>query len=334
MKFTIVIPELDHPLFLEWCMEGILKNSVYEHDIIIVYSNPEGAELERREISYFHTYGQLPYGKNLENDEEVIKNYKIAINKTELDRYTPSTELYKHSNDYKNIRELFEGRPDLFKRNNVRLVDVSKEREELKQKVIAGGKPENFYHGGIDTAFKDNIGISMAKTEWVMPNFDDDFYPSPRWDEELTKYVNNKYNCYIPTHIQPQIFSRPPPWKDKFYDCREYACHRVTMPMTPDYKFIVHEKEFLEFCKEIYHNSSLWENSGIRNLLHWVPVLYHRDILKMAGPKSLMGSGYDLIFDSHMGELGVGKVSSRSSFILHKGMVLPDKNIDKSFRYE
>ena len=61
MKFTIVIPELDHPQFLEWCVEGILKNSVYEHDIVIVYSNPNGAELERREISYFQKFGQLPY---------------------------------------------------------------------------------------------------------------------------------------------------------------------------------------------------------------------------------------------------------------------------------
>ena len=148
------------------------------------------------------------------------------------------------------------------------------------------------------------------------------------------KYIDSNYKCYIPTHIQPIAFPNPPQWKDKFYDCREHACARVTIPMTPQYDYIFPEKNFVNFCREIYHNSCLRENSGARSRAHWVPVLYHRDILKMAGPKSLCGSGYDLLFDDKMGHMGIEKVSSRSSFILHKGLVVPDKTIDKSFKYD
>lgn len=296
MEITIIIPEGNYPDRLATCLYGLVNNSYYKHNIFVITSgigtaatNSEGAG-----ITHFSTIEQY-----IRENKKFIEDNKISF------------------------------------------VDVSSSKENVSRYFLKYNieKPESHrWEGGIDTAFKVNFGIDLAKTEWIMPNFDDDFFPSKNWDLNLFKVVRaSEKAVYIPTHVQPYSFE----YLKKNYGMdltekdidvnwvwnksREIACARLTVPINRD-PFYLLESEWNAFVAKYSINKTIYEPCGLRQRLHYLPMLFKKSDILSIGGYTLMGSGYELNVDDRFAQHGYTKVSSQDSFILHKGFIKFDES--------
>ena len=143
---TVVIPMLSQPNFLASALRGLVKHSLLSHRILVIYSHPE-------------MQGHVPY-----------QDYTVDI----------SLRGYRK---YASIRDYREKRGDWCAEHHIEFHDVTEQalafEEQYKAgKIYSGGN----WEGGHDTAFKDNFGLALVDTEFVVNNFDADFYPGPGWD--------------------------------------------------------------------------------------------------------------------------------------------------------
>lgn len=226
---------------------------------------------------------------------------------------------------------------DFIESNDIQIMDISLSRKVTSEFLIksmqAQGKAYQ-WGGGADTAFKTNFGIDLATTEWVMPNFDDDFYPSENWDLNLFKIIDPKLKAvYIPTHVQPYSFkflkeSYKMDLSDNDIDMewvwrksREIACGRLIIPIHRE-PISIYESEWDEFVQKFSKKETLMEECGKRGVLHYLPMLYKKkDVIEIGG-YSLKGTGYDIEIDDRLRNVGnYIKVSTCDSFILHKGFI-------------
>lgn len=286
---TIIIPERVHPNFLYVCLQGLIKNSLHKHKIIIVHGDPNKASA----------------------DDWIVN--------PDMDRY------HFRYRKYRNMGEFLDGNTELLRENNITTVDVTEKATELFAKYKRGevfpGKTD--VQAGVDIAFKVNKGIELAETEWIIPNWDDDFYPSPGWDDCLL-YIADRYKrnraIFISTYVQPlnvggDLNNMNATTTNIWSDFDHIACNRLTLLTDKNY---VTEEEWREFCLRWTKWRMYAEPCGLRDRLHYVPMLYRKEYLEELGPYNYQGNSYELEFDARAGEHRFLKIASQSSFIGHK----------------
>ena len=277
---TIIIPTLKHPNFLSTCIRGLLQNSAHRHKIIIVCSFP----------------------------------------RTKADDFLINPETQEKYQEYETISEYLNANAELLTGCDIETIDATDKFVAFAEKYRRGEIYADKYEiqDGVDIAFKNNIGIEHTDTDWIIPNWDDDFYPSPAWDDNLL-YIADKYKrnrtIFIPTHVQPLKFDKVPVVKDIWSEFRHIACNRLMFPTDKDY---VTDEEWTEFCQKWSRWRMEIEPCGLRDRLHWVPILYRKEHLEEVGLYSYKGSGYDVEFDTRFAEHRFFKAGSLSSFVGHK----------------
>jgi len=297
MKITIIIPEGRYVNRLAACLSGLVENSYYKHDILVITS-----DIELEDIS-----------------EGVLEKR------------------------YNSVSHYMEKNKKFMKDNNIYFYNITLSKDivsNFAKKYMLDKVETHRWEGGTDTAFKDNFGIDLAKTDWIMPNFDDDFYPSKNWDLNLFKCIDDsKKQVYIPTHIQPYAFGwlqrnypkvyRPKEQIDSDWvwnKSREIACARPIMPVDREPVFI-YESEWNSFVEKFSTDKIITEPCAERRKLHYLPMLYKKEDIKSIGGFTLIGSGYEINVDDRFAHAGYSKVSVCNSFIIHKGFVRRDKNV-------
>ena len=244
---TIIIPEYCHPNFLATCLRGLINNSLLKHRILIVGSNQKKID-----------------GEYKVND--------FVVNKK-----------MEWSRPYSSVEEYVEKNSEWLAEHNIEYLDVTEESLQFREQYKMGKvfPPKNNFEGGVDIAFKNNIGITNTKTPWVITNWDDDFYPSFGWDLHLFSIadLNTEGLVYIPTHVQPTYFNTIPNWNDIWTDSRSISCHKIAIPTNrpplsvPDGNvnrepLSITEKEFFSFCNNGGRPGTFKEQCGKRAILH------------------------------------------------------------------
>jgi hypothetical protein len=293
---TIVIADWGQPHLVDLVLRGLVKNSRYAHKILVVTSDPA---LDRREKG----------SMNLR-----ARDWELDPESGALSRRFDSTE------------HLAQERRGWLEEHGIEIVDVTREAMEHRARYRTGqvypGKTEP--EDGVDIAFKNNWGIGLCKTEWVLPNWDADMYPGKDWDKSLVDYARHAAakEALVPTHVQPHFFENPPAWSDPWTEAR--LCNsRLAMPTAHNHRELgawVTEEEWDAFCARCRRLQAIRERAGERLKLHWNPIMIRKSDVDRLGRYSYKGPGYDLDLDDVIARDGFTKVSFMDSFILHKGV--------------
>lgn len=225
---------------------------------------------------------------------------------------------------YSCIDEFMKARKKWLEDNNVTFIDTTERRKSFKEEYE---RSVGMYHGGVDTAFNDNIGAEHVKTKWFFWNWDDDFIAAPNWDENLLKYVDEKRTdrVYLPTHVQPAFGNNEAVTKidpKDVWSSTHISIHRLPLPITSRAEPYLLESELNEFVKDNSRDNTWEELCHVRHNIHWVPMLIEKEYYLSIGGCNYQGPGYDIDFDDRLGRLGKTKVMSRSSFIVHRGYMI------------
>lgn len=295
---TTIIPMHSQPNFMATTLQGLVKQSILKHRIIVVYSRPEAQ-------------GYAP-----------ARDYIMGLS-------------LKGYHKYSSVQDYHEKHQEWCAEHNIEFYDATDQCLEFEEQYKAGKVyPGVAWAGGQDIAFKDNIGLAMADTEFVVNNWDADFYPGPGWDaplaHELRKYPNRMV-IGMPVHVQPYtvgIHKVPEPRRNIFEDTRHIANNRpiLSLPEERDNNQ-VYEREWIEFVQMWQRDEVVYERCGVRDYLHWVPTMVRtKDAKEVIGEWGYKGPGYDLEMDDRCGQLGFTKICPRTSFILHKGYIVDEEN--------
>lgn len=227
---------------------------------------------------------------------------------------------------YSNIYEFLKANKKWLEDNNVTFIDTTERRKKFKEEYELS---VGMYHGGVDTAFNDNIGAEHVKTKWFFWNWDDDFIAAPDWDVNLLKYIDDsrKDRVYLPTHVQPNFGAAKENLTINTKDVWEsthISIHRLPLPITGRAEAYLLESEMNEFVRANSRDDTWEELCHVREKVHWVPMLIEKTFYQCIGGCNYQGPGYDIDFDDRLGRLGKIKVMSRSSFIIHRGYMIWD----------
>lgn len=284
MKTTILIPEYRHPNLLEVCLKALIQNSRNKHRILIVGGEPKAAA------------NDFMYNKNGQR----YQKYKC------VDEFLNKNRVWLEDND-------------------ITFIDTTQDRKKFKEDYERKG---GTYEGGVDTALNDNIGAEHVDTEWFFWNWDDDFFAAPGWDENLFKYMDESRSnrIYLPTLVQPIFGDRPDTKtvdpKDAWTTSSHISVHRLALPVPSRSEDYIFESEVNEYVTANSRDGTWEELCHIRHKMCWVPLLLKKSFYLGIGGCNYQGPGYDIEFDDRLGKLGIIKVMSRSSFVLHKAYVI------------
>lgn len=287
---TIVIPGLRHPNFMEICIQALIKNSRYKNKILIVYDSSQ----------------------------------------------TPASDFMYDKNDKKNVYQKYHSMDDFITKrrkwlndNNVTLVDVTEQLRKFVKEFIEKN-PGITYYDGHSIAFKDNIAMDYVDTEWFIWNWDDDFIGAPDWDYNLFKRVDTSRHdrVYTPVHVQPaygtgddiKIIDPNNVWDTS----KHISIHRLTLPIPSRIDTYLLESELNQFVNANKRDQIIVELCHIRHKTHWLPMLLEKSLYLKAGGSGYKGPGFDVAFDDKLGEMGIMKVMSCDSFIIHRGYMIWD----------
>lgn len=301
-EITIIIPMYRQPNFLATTLRGLIRNSRLKNRIVVVWSDPF-----RQKESLASDY---------------LADYDTLIDENRLYAYQK----------YASIQHYMEKQADFIAEHEIEFADVTKPAYEFMQEYKAGkiwqgnaAKPASTpWEGGQDIAFKDNWGVNMVTSEYVMPNWDADFYPSPGWDEILLENAQKMppKSIIVPAQMQPLQFDSLPQWTNAWEDGRSIACGRLTMPIPQRNGNTVTDEELEDFFVKWARDEVMEERPGVRNRLHHFPVLYRTEELKNTiGPYNYQGAGYDLEIDDRCGNLRFRKFTDRRVWCIHKAYV-------------
>jgi hypothetical protein len=292
--YTICIPVFTQPHFLSTALHGLLKHSRRKARILVVDSDQSNSRPQDSPRQDFY-------------------------------RHPETHETYR---TYTDVKDFFHLHADWLARHHVEYFDTTEPFQQWWTKFGDGqhGTSRKF-QGGMDIAFKNNWILPQVETEWVIPNWDADFYPMPDWDSHLfeltqTELCTNR-TALIPTHVQPSAMNILPDWTDLWVESREIASPRLCLPtLSPDCAFT--DDELVEFYQAHKRDRLvLSEMAGRRERLHWVPMAFRTEELReIIGPWNYQGSGYDIEFDDRCGKLGIRKLSHGASWIFHKACIL------------
>ena len=295
-NFTLIVPVFSQPNFLAVTLRGLIRNSFYKNRIIVVWSDP------------------AHQGQSLMSDFAV----------------TPSGERY---HKYSSVQDYIAQKGDWCRDNNIEFVDVTDKcdafmREYKAGKIWKGSSvtpAPGLWQGGQDVAFKDNLGVEMTYTDYVMPNWDCDFYPSPNWDKimvDLASQTQRLRSIFVPVQIQPRELDPFPNWKSMWKECRYINCSAYTIPIPLGQANNMTDEELESFYGKWNSPSVHSERPGVREYLHHFPVLYRTNELQnIIGPYNYQGAGYDLEIDNRCGELGFVKFTPFNAWCIHKAWI-------------
>ena len=294
MDSTIIIPMYSQANFLSTTLKGLIKHSIFKHRILVIYSRPE-------------IFG-----------EAMTRDYIIL-----------GSTLEK-GHRYMSVPQYYERNKNWCDENHVEFHDITEQCIPFRRDYEAGViYPNGIWSGGQDTAFKDNIGLDMTDTEYVINNWDADFYPGPGWDAPLIhvlRQFHDKMAVAMPVHVQPYTFEEIPKWTNIFEDSRHIANNRPVFALPKERQHSqIYDQEWVDFVYTWQRDEMIYERCGVRDYLHWVPTMMRTSDARTIGPWGYKGSGYDLEMDDRCGALGFTKVCPRTSFILHKGFIVDEE---------
>ena len=291
---TIIIPMHSQANFLMTTLKGLIRHSRLLHRILVVYSRPE------------------VFGEAMTRDSMV----RVGT----LERYQ----------EYQSVPEVYERHTAWCDEHHIEFHDITESCISFRREYEAGRiYPGGIWSGGQDTAFKDNLGLRLVETEFVVNNWDADFYPGPGWDVHLVDVLRtypDRRVIAMPVHVQPSPYGDMHQWTNIFEDTRHIACNRPIFPLPTDREQNqVYDHEWVAFVKKWQRQETIAEACGVRDYLHWVPTLLRTVDARRIGEWGYKGSGYDLEMDDRCGQLGYYKVCPRMSFIMHKGFVADEE---------
>lgn len=301
---TLIIPMHSQPNHLAMALQGLVKHSLLSHRILVVYSRPE--------VQGHATARDFIFAKRTEAE------IASQIN-------TPLKGYHK----YHSVQEYHEKHRDWCEEHHIEFHDVTEQALVFEEQYKMGHiYPGGIWEGGQDTAFKDNIGLTLTDTELIVNNWDADFYPGPGWDAPLAhllRHYQEKQIVAIPVHIQPYKYKIIPEWKNIFEDTRDVACNRpvFALPWERD-NGQVYEHEWIEFVQKWQREEIYAEPGGLRDYLHYLPIMMRTVDARRVGEYCYKGSGYEIEMDDRRGKMGFLKVCHRTSFIMHKGFIVDE----------
>jgi hypothetical protein len=291
---TITVPAQGDPNYLHQCLHELIKNSYYKHRIIVIYDHPNpGVKEGARDFSIDPKTGE-------------------------------------RTQPHKNLDEFFTSHAGWLQENGIELRDVT-DRYQLFYASYGRGEVypgKTLAEGGVNIAFKDNVGLEMTTTEWMIPNWDTDFHPSMHWDKPIFDYALNLSReikeVVIPMHVQPQYMDGNPADFDAWGTLsRSFARTHMAIPSRKRDNcgaVWVTEAEFFAYAERNKRSGLIVERCGDREQLHWVPWILRTEEIRKIGGFNYQGSGYDLEFDDRLRDKGgFSKVGICDSFVLHKG---------------
>jgi hypothetical protein len=294
--YTICIPIFTQPHFLSATLHGLINNSRLTPRIIVMDTRHDLCRPTHSPCRDFYTH--------------------------------PDTRQRYHH--YTSVLDFFEKNAAWLEKHHVEYWDLSDQFAQWWEDYHAGkyGTPKVF-EDGMDIAFKNNYIMDYVDTEWMIPNWDADFYPMPGWDAFLFSTMEHgqaNYGdlaCYIPTHVQPAHMDPLPNWPNYWEDSRCISRYRPTAPTVhSDCAFTA--EELVQFYQD--HKAQGWihaEPAGHRDKVQWVPIFFRTNVLRnVIGPWSYQGGGYDLEFDNRCGTKGIIKVTHGESWIYHKAWLI------------
>jgi hypothetical protein len=291
--YTICIPVFTQPHFLSLTLEGLVKHSRLRARILVVDSDQSDTRPQDSPRQDFY-------------------------------RHPETRETYRA---YKDVKDFFHVHSDWLARHHIEYYDATADFETWWAEFCGGqyGTPQKF-QGGMDIAFKNNWVLPQVETEWVIPNWDADFYPMPDWDKHLLSlldFCDDSRTALIPTHVQPVAMSALPDWKDYWVESRSVSGHRLCLPTLFSDCAFTDDKLVAFHIEHKRSNLILTESAGKRGILHWVPMAFRTTELRdLIGPWSYKGSGYDIEFDDRCGQVGIQKVSHGASWVYHKANIM------------
>lgn len=292
---TVIMPLFRQPNFLATALYGLVKNSTTNPKIIVVWSRQE-AFVER---------SPRPPDWLVYENRERFREYA-----------TVQEFIARHGTG-----------PDSWcARHNITFYDATEEGHALRSEL------GDAYIDGTDSAYKINLGIGMAETEYIVPNYDADFFPSEDWDGELYRLMrehNGPKQTWIPTHVQPKFYEVLPAWaeNDELEASREIACTHLTWPVS-DPLCILHEDDWDDLSQYGLYGKrpTIIEACGERRQAHWNPQAFRTEEFREYIKGFPWGTGTDLEVDNIAARAGFMKASSYRSFILHKASVAMPRN--------
>ena len=292
---NILLPMYSQPNLLALCLRGLVRNSVTNPHIIVLWS--DAARL----------------------GEPTVRDWL----------FRPKTfEKYRK---YQSVQEYIEKRRDFIEANNIEFVDLTEQCYQFMLDCKAGKiNGVDHWEGGTDIAYKDNWGLALTETEFVMPNFDSDFYMTPGWDAIMIAVMRRAgpRSICVPVQMQPLEYEVFPEYDNAWEYFRHIACSRLTMPVPVRGVALttggttISDEEQEAFWNRWKINRVFQERPGVRDRLHWFPVMYRTEELKdVICGFPLSGAGYDLVIDQKAGDLGFMKYSHLSAWVAHKSYI-------------
>ena len=187
---------------------------------------------------------------------------------------------------------------------------------------------------GSATAMALNIGVDVATYDWIVAISDDDLFYSKDWDKpffSLIKKMDYMKHVFRPVHVQPkkELFGEELT-VEKFWGSawKHFSAHRKSVTATRKEHNFLPEDEWNRVVEVVKREKVDFEKCGERMEMHWIPFLFHRDLIKQGPFNNLygngwsenMGPGFDLNFDDRLGYFGITKVRPGNSLVLHKGL--------------
>jgi hypothetical protein len=225
------------------------------------------------------------------------------------------------SRPYATVQDWIARHGDWATAHNIAFHEVTQMGLQLRDKLGSD------YIDGTDSAYKINYGIELADTEYIVPNYDADFFPSHGWDAALLACMrrhDGPKHTWIPTHVQPRYFDWLWPSFDDIEESRALACTHLTWPVG-DARHIVAEVQWDGLVKSLTSGREIIEPCGARREAHWNPQAFRTEEFREHIKGFPWGTGTDLEVDNIAGRAGFTKVSTYRSFILHKGWVAMPK---------
>lgn len=288
---TILIPSYTQPNFMAITIRGLVEHSAYKHKIIIT-----GSKYKRRANDF---------------SVEPVTG-KRFVKYTSVKDYLSRNKKFLEDNEIE------------YKDCTQEICDFEKGLKGIDELKAQGNAAED----GVYIAFKNNFGVKLCKTKYILPNWDADFYVSPNWDKGIMAMLHVARNTpkimVVPVHLQPHYFEKDPNYQNMWQDVKVISTARYAIPSNKKSDGDVYstKENFFDFINKWSCDKCFVEKPGQRINCHWVPAIYRRnEFNEYFKEYSYKGSCYDLEWDDRFGALGFTKFTPMDSFIIHKGLI-------------
>lgn len=287
MKTTILIPEYRHPNYLEVCLQALLKNSKYRHDILIV-----GGDTKAPAVDF--VYGQdLQRHKKYDSVDEFLNLNRKWLDDNNITFIDTTERRKKFKEGYERSVGTYQGGVDTAFNDNIGA-------EHVQTKWFFWNWDDDFIAA---PGWDENLlkHVNEKRTDRVyMPT-----HVQPVFGNDATVTIIDPKDVWSSTHI---------------------SIHRFPLPITSRAEQYLLESELNEFVKDNSRDDTWEELCHLREKIHWVPMLIEKEYYLSIGGCNYQGAGYDIDFDDRLGRMGKTKIMSRSSFIVHRGYMIWEGN--------